>query len=208
MEERCRENIPQANFYLKNQLMKIYTKTGDHGETGLLGGRRVEKDHPAIRLCGDLDETNAGIGWAIACGLDSRLKDVLESIQQDLFIVGSHVAAHGGTSKKIPGLPPARTESLEQEIDRAESDLPAMTAFILPGGSKAGAVLHMARTICRRAERSLVTMLHEVPAESPLWSDLVYLNRLADLLFVLARLVNLREGKTETKWLPGHSAGK
>jgi len=188
--------------------MKIYTKTGDLGETGLLGGRRVEKDHPSIQLCGDLDETCAGIGLAIACGIDSRVREILESIQQDLFVVGSHVAAEGGTSKKIPLLPPDRTESLELEIDRAESELPAMTAFILPGGSMAGAALHLARTVCRRAERTLVKMLHDVSDGSPLRTDLVYLNRLADLLFVLARLVNQQADQKETRWLPNQSSGE
>ncbi len=183
--------------------MKIYTRTGDRGETGLLGGHRVAKSHLAVEVCGELDETNAAIGLAVAEGLDEDTRGLLESVQQDLFDVGAHVAACLGTQRPVPPLRAGRVETLEQAIDSHEAGLPPMTAFILPGGSKAGAALHLARTVCRRAERALVGLIEMQPDAERLAEDLVYLNRLADLLFVLARDVNLAAGQPETRWLPG-----
>lgn len=187
--------------------MKIYTRTGDRGETGLLGGHRVAKSHPAIEVCGDLDETNAAIGLAVATGIADELRAVLEPVQQDLFDVGSHVAACLGTQRPTPALRADRVAELERLIDAHDAVLPPLTAFVLPGGSPAGAALHLARTVCRRAERGLVRLLEARPDAGRLADDLVYLNRLADLLFVLARHVNHAAGQPETRWLPEERGG-
>lgn len=183
--------------------MKIYTRTGDGGETGLLGGHRVPKHAPAVAVCGDLDETNAAIGLAIALGLSAGTTSTLSGIQADLFVIGSHVAASAGTLRELPALPEDRVARLEQSIDAAEERLEPMTAFILPGGATGGAALHVARTVCRRAERSLTSLIPQASNREALGVCLIYLNRLADLLFVLARLENRIANQPETRWLPG-----
>lgn len=185
--------------------MKIYTRTGDRGETGLLGGHRVPKHHPAIGVCGDLDESNGAIGMALAFGPSGETCGMLEQIQQDLFVIGSHVAASAGTQRGLPNLPEHRVAEMEAWIDSVESRLEPMRAFILPGGSPKGAALHVARTVCRRTERSLAGLIPSAVNGELLSADLVYLNRLADLLFVLARLENRHAGRAETQWLPAPS---
>lgn len=180
--------------------MKIYTKTGDGGETGLLDGSRVPKDHLRVAACGDLDELNATLGVVLAHAAGAGLEATLSPIQRDLFALGAQVADPRG---RVPGTKPKATldEShvarLEQAIDRCEAENPPLTAFVLPGGSQPGALLHLARTVCRRAERSLVTLAREAPVE-PL--AVRYVNRLSDLLFVLARHTNLKAGVTEDRW--------
>lgn len=179
--------------------MKIYTKTGDDGTTGLLGGR-TRKDDPRVAAYGEIDELNAVIGLVRADTDDAGLSSLLQGIQRDLFALGAQLAdVRGGAAAPAEktAVPAARIEELEKAIDDAELGLPALRAFILPGGSRAGATLHVARTVCRRAERALVTLAAQA-AVDPL--PIVYLNRLSDLLFVLARRENQRAGCPEDLW--------
>jgi cob(I)alamin adenosyltransferase len=184
--------------------MKIYTKTGDDGTTGLFGGGRVPKDEPRVDAYGNVDELNAVIGMARAQPCPPDVAELLAQIQVDLFVLGAELASNPKTAKpKGPGIDqvdPVRIGVLEKAIDKAEEELPALTSFILPGGSPAGAALHLARTVCRRAERRVVGMRKN---EAVRIEVVHYLNRLSDLLFVLARLVNHRAGAPEVKWLPG-----
>jgi cob(I)alamin adenosyltransferase len=182
--------------------MKIYTKTGDRGETGLLGGVRVPKDHLAVTVCGDLDEANSVIGVVLAEGVSQANREELIRVQQDLFGLGSVVAAEVGQSRRRVPLERKRISDLEQGIDRMEESLPPMDAFILPGGGRVSALAHWARTVVRRAERNIVTLVRELKAENALENELVYLNRLSDFLFVLARFENFRLSGREQKWLP------
>lgn len=183
--------------------MRIYTRTGDQGETGLFGGGRVSKAHPRVRAYGDVDELNAVIGSAVARLPEaaSEIRDRLAIIQGDLFTLGAHLATPADARSRghIPPLPDERPATFERWIDEAEEELEPLRAFILPGGSEAGAALHLARTVCRRAERSVVELGGEIELEP---SIVVYLNRLSDLLFDLARLVNMRAGVPEQQWRP------
>jgi cob(I)alamin adenosyltransferase len=178
--------------------MKIYTKTGDDGTTGLLGAGRVGKDDPRIESYGTVDELNATLGMARACGgLDADLDGLVARVQDDLFTVGAALADPDPSGKFHNVVSENQTTKLEAEIDRLEAELPPLTQFILPGGSPAAARLHLARTICRRAERLVVHLAHlsDVP------DNLVaYLNRLSDFLFVLARAANQRSGVADTPW--------
>jgi cob(I)alamin adenosyltransferase len=181
--------------------VKIYTKTGDTGETGLLGGGRVGKDHPRTAAYGDVDELNSAVGLVRATLPTELFDELLESIQRDLFAIGGRLATPRpdkvakALAKAV--LPPERAESFERVMDDAEMELPPLRAFVLPGGTPKAATLHLARTVCRRAERSVVHLARgdEVPAEI-----LVYLNRLSDLLFTLARLANHRAGSGDVTW--------
>jgi cob(I)alamin adenosyltransferase len=179
--------------------VKIYTKTGDTGETGLFDGTRVPKSDPRVAAFGDIDELGAWIGFARACGADEETAAMLEAIQRGLFAIGSRIA---DPSHKIAARVAKAVVSaddvlrLEHWIDRLESEMPPLRRFILAGGSMAGAALHVARTICRRAERSIVA-LGEDDLEPEL---LAYVNRLSDLLFVMARATNRRAGVPEVEW--------
>ena len=180
--------------------MKIYTRTGDTGDTGLYGGTRVRKSDPRVAAYGDVDELNACLGVVRAQpGLDAEVGGLLEHIQKDLFAIGARLA---DPSEKIAGrvtkaaVGDADVERLEDWIDRFEAQLPPLRKFILPGGSAAGALLHLSRTVCRRAERGIVGL----GAASVDAHVVVYMNRLSDLLFVVARAVNHRAGRTETEW--------
>jgi cob(I)alamin adenosyltransferase len=178
----------------------IYTKTGDQGQTGLFGGGRVSKAHPRVEAYGAIDELNAALGFAAAALADPSVGPKLATIQSDLFAIGAHLATPTqakGRPPKLPPLPAARTEQIEGWIDEAEEELPPLRSFILPGGSPAGAAMHLARTISRRAERRVVALAAEEPINP---SIIVYLNRLSDLLFVLARLTNHRAGVAEHRW--------
>ena len=192
--------------------MKIYTKTGDKGETALWGGQRVPKFHPRVSAYGDVDELNSCLGAALAAiGVEktfSSLRQALTKIQEELFIIGTLLATPEGPLVKLKppfdrGLPPEACSRLESEIDAMTADLKPMTHFILPGGSLPGSSLHMARAICRRAERSIahLSALEKIPE-----GVLVYLNRLSDYLFTAARWVNAKMGQAETPWqgLPKH----
>ena len=178
--------------------MKIYTRTGDTGETSLFSGDRARKNDPRVDAYGEIDELNAWLGLARASSLDAELSVEIVSIQRDLFAVGAQLADPG--DKLAPRVTKAvigddHILRLEQLIDRLEEQLPPLRRFILAGGTPAGAALHVARTVCRRAERRIVGL--DPPVDPVL---LRYVNRLSDLLFVLARLVNHRSGVSETEW--------
>lgn len=186
--------------------MRIYTRGGDTGQTGLPGGRRVAKSALPIAACGELDELSAAIGTALAFldlaeASDSETYQHLQAIQADLLTIGSAVARAGsssaGCSRPTLQLTEGATEKLEGWIDGWEADLLPLTRFVLPGGGPTGAMLHLARTVCRRAERALVELNSETPLPS---SILPYMNRLSDLLFVLARWVNQSQGVPEPIW--------
>ena len=182
--------------------MKIYTKTGDDGETGLLGGVRVSKNHTCIEVCGTLDELNSMLGWARSEIQVAEVDQVLARIQNDLFDLGARVAASlGKQDNRIAEITQGHIQYLESSIDKLQSGLPELKQFILPGGSAVASQLHLARAICRRAERSLVG-LRTLETNCDLTNELVYLNRLGDLLFVAARYVNVLSGQTETPWSP------
>ena len=181
--------------------MKIYTKTGDDGETGLFGGGRVPKDDPRVEAYGDVDELNAVIGMARAVELMPRIDELLVAVQRDLFAVGALLATPD-REKMAQHLQKARIDErriaeLEQAIDDAESELEPLRAFILPGGTPKAAALHVARTVCRRAERHVVRLQQAVELPG---LAVIYLNRLSDLLFTLARLANRRAGAGEVTW--------
>lgn len=177
--------------------MKIYTRTGDAGETALFGSGRVTKASPRVGAYGDVDELNAFIGIAAAQVEDDAVRDALERVQRDLFALGALLATPDPARRREKWqLPAARISTLEEEIDGWEEELPPLTAFILPGGSRAGASLHAARTVCRRAERAIIAL-----ASSDLPETVIpYVNRLSDWLFVCARLVNRRAGVEERTW--------
>ena len=178
--------------------MKIYTRTGDSGETSLFDGTRVMKSDARVDAYGEVDELNAWLGFARALALDSDLDAALDAIQRDLFAVGAQLAdpadriAARVTKATVGDADVAR---LEQLIDRLEAELSPLRRFILAGGTQAGAVLHLARTVCRRAERRIVAL--DPPADPVL---IRYVNRLADLLFVLARAANHRAQVKEAEW--------
>ena len=179
--------------------MKIYTKTGDLGETSLLGGTRVPKDHPRVAAYGDVDETNAGLGAARALA-QQPLERLLFAIQKDLFAIGAQLAdpSHKVAAKRAKAaVTAARVRRLERAIDAREKKLPQLRSFVLPGGTPAAALLHQTRTVCRRAERSVVTLAREADVDARI---IVYLNRLSDLLFVLARFENHGAGVAEDRW--------
>lgn len=178
--------------------MKIYTRTGDGGETGLLGGSRVSKDVLRLELCGTLDELNAVLGLARAEGLPTAADESIDRIQHELFRFGAHLASPSG---KVAVAPVGQSEvnRLESEIDAFDSELSPLDRFVLPGGSRGAAALHLARTVCRRAERRVVSLMRESPGGvEP--AALRYLNRLSDLLFVVARLCNQAAGAPEVFW--------
>ncbi len=178
---------------------RIYTRAGDEGKTGLVDGTRVSKADPRVAAYGDVDELNAYLGLARARKPDEDIDGLLERIQRDLFALGARLAdpreaPTGGPPKAVLG--PADVTRLEQAIDTLDAELPPLRRFILPGGSETGALLHLARTVCRRAERRVVGL--GPGAVDPL--AIVYINRLSDLLFVMARTVNRRAGAGETEW--------
>jgi cob(I)alamin adenosyltransferase len=181
--------------------MKIYTKTGDRGETALFGGGRVSKDHPRVAAYGDVDELNSVIGLIRATEPAGFFDPLLESIQRDLFSIGGHLATPDPerVSKALEkaALSPERVSEFERAMDEAERELPPLKAFVLPAGTPKASALHLARTVCRRAERSVVHLAqsNEVPG-----LFLIYLNRLSDLLFTLARLANHRGGVKDVTW--------
>ncbi len=177
--------------------MKIYTRAGDAGETGLYGGQRVLKDAVRVETYGTVDECNAVLGEVLAAGVDDETRATLTRIQGELFEVGADLATPSARGETVPRVRPEETARLESEIDRFEEELPPLRHFILPGGSPGGAALHSARAVCRRAERLLVS-LERVEEVNPEVGR--YLNRLSDHLFVLARLVNHRAGAPETIW--------
>lgn len=178
--------------------MKIYTKTGDEGQTSLYGGARLPKDSLRIEAYGTVDELNAHLGVVRTLPLPPDVPPLLERIQSELFVLGADLATPPGVSAdRVRRVGDAEIGRLEQDIDQFDAGLPALSSFILPSGAPAGAQLHVARTVCRRAERRVVRLVRE---ESLDLSPVVYLNRLADLLFVLARHVNRALAAPETPW--------
>jgi cob(I)alamin adenosyltransferase len=181
--------------------MKIYTRTGDSGDTGLFGGGRVPKDHPRVSAYGAVDELNAVIGVSLATDPSDFERPLLLSLQRDLFAIGGRLAAPNpakvekALAKAV--LPPGRVGQLEAAIDRADKELEPLSAFVLPGGSPKAAALHHARTVCRRAEREVVRLARDEAVPTDI---LVYLNRLSDLLFTVARLASRRAGAPEETW--------
>ncbi len=180
--------------------MKLYTKTGDDGTTGLFGGGRVKKASLRVDAYGTVDELNATIGVARATKLEPFTDGVLAQVQVDLFTLGAELACVPGKEAKLSMklLDAADAERLEKAIDAAEDGLPPLKSFVLPGGSAQAAALHFCRTVCRRAERGILS-LDDVPARSEI---VIYLNRLSDLLFVLARKANHTAGVEDVPWAP------
>jgi cob(I)alamin adenosyltransferase len=177
--------------------VKIYTRTGDTGLTGLLGGLRVKKHDPRVEAYGTVDELNASLGIARATHTTSRVDQILAHIQSELFVVGAELATPTPEGRLHGQITESHVARLEEMIDLCEAELPALKNFILPGGCNSAAHLHFSRSICRRAER-LVVSLAESATVSP--HVIVYLNRLGDLLFVLARYENDRAGVPDEKW--------
>lgn len=179
--------------------MKIYTRSGDLGETGLFGGPRVGKDMVRVEVYGTVDELNAVLGQVIAESVPDDIGRLLVRIQNELFEVGAELATPDPVAKGTRTIGPDQVRALEAEIDRYEKELPPLSSFILPGGTRPAAALHMARTVCRRAERRLVSLVRD--SHEPISLVLMaYLNRLGDLLFVLARAVNARAGQPDIPW--------
>ncbi len=178
--------------------MKIYTRSGDDGETSLYGGQRVWKDALRVQTYGTVDECNAALGVALTQIPDPELQEVIQRIQGELFEVGADLATPLARGETVPRVQSGETQRLEQEIDLFEAELTPLRQFILPGGGSGGAVLHLARTVCRRAERHLVTLEQSEDINPEVGR---YLNRLSDHLFVLARLVNHRAQRSETPWI-------
>ncbi len=188
-------------------LSRIYTKTGDQGETGLVGGQRVPKDAQRIEVFGTVDELNSFVGLARISARESglnELESIFERVQHELFNLGSVLATlPQDLHPKQPRITKETIERLEREIDRYNASLPSLRSFVLPGGSRICAELHVCRTVCRRAERTLVTMSHaeEIPIEA-----MLYLNRLSDAMFVWSRWVNQALGVEEALWQPNKGA--
>jgi cob(I)alamin adenosyltransferase len=184
--------------------MRIYTRTGDQGETGLFGGQRVPKNHPRVAAYGEVDELNAHLGLCAALCEDEELRTTLERLQNDLFVVGADLATPQEEGDRVGSRPVQRISegmaaALEALIDAYEEGVEPLSSFILPGGTLLAAQLHLARCVCRRAERAVLTAAGRETLNPEV---LVYLNRLSDLLFTLARAANHRAAHPETPWLP------
>ena len=183
--------------------MKIYTRTGDAGDTALFGGGRVRKDDARVEAYGEVDELSATIGLAIveAERIDGKASERLRLIQEDLFSIGAHLATpaiEGAAASHLPSLPAERIAEMEAWIDEADGSLPPLRNFILPGGTESAARLHLARAVCRRAERRVLTLAAVAPVNGTI---IVYLNRLSDLLFMQAREANTNAGREDVPWL-------
>ena len=178
--------------------MKIYTRTGDTGDTGLAGGGRTEKDSPTMHAVGSVDELNAALGLPLASEIPLEIEKVLKQVQSPLFDLGAVLAARADYDPGVD-LPESEITWLENQIDNLDRELPALRQFILPGGHPCAAQMHMARAICRRAEREVVALHRN---NKPKFNTaLVYLNRLSDYLFVAARTINVKQAIEETPWL-------
>ena len=182
-----------------HRLSRIVTRTGDAGTTGLGDGSRVPKHSPRIEAIGSVDELNSTIGVVLAEDLPAPIEALLTDIQHDLFDLGGELSIPGHSA-----ITPEHIERLEDAVERYNADLPPLKEFILPGGTRAAALVHVARTVCRRAERSVVAL---AATESPSSSSRIYLNRLSDLLFVLARALNRAGGAPDVLWQKGRARG-
>ena len=182
--------------------MKIYTKTGDEGQTSLYGGKRVPKDHIRIESYGTVDELNSNIGFLISSINHLPLKKELFTIQDYLFVLGSHLAADPSKPKlKLPDIGETQIKEIESWIDCWQNELEPLKTFILPGGSSSAAIAHICRTVCRRAERNMVSLNHVESIEHEL---LIYINRLSDYLFVIARFLNKLNDVDDIPWEKGY----
>jgi cob(I)alamin adenosyltransferase len=184
---------------MANRLSRIVTRTGDDGSTGLASGERVAKDQPRVAAMGDVDELNSNIGLLLTETLPDAVRDALVGVQHDLFDLGGELSLPGHTL-----VTEAHLSRIDNLIEQFNNDLPPLREFILPGGSRAAALAHVARVVCRRAERTLVNLrhnadLHSLPSQ--------YLNRLSDLLFVLARVINRAGGGSDVHWQQGRKPG-
>jgi cob(I)alamin adenosyltransferase len=181
------------------RLTRIYTRTGDRGETALGAGQRLPKDHPRIAAYGTVDELSSALGMALAAELDGRLASELRRIQNELFHLGSDLCfrEEDKTGRELPRIEERHVAALERIIDELNGELGPLANFILPGGSAGAACLHLARTVCRRAERRVVALMRE---EAVGEHTLAYLNRLSDALFVMARWENRRRGVPDVLW--------
>jgi cob(I)alamin adenosyltransferase len=177
--------------------MKIYTRTGDQGDTGLFGGGRVSKTDARIGTCGTIDEFNATLGLARAAGLPSQLDEILLLLQNRMFDLGAEITSPDAESRETELLQQTDVNNLEGLIDSIDERLPTLSFFILPGGTQAAATLHLARCVCRRAERELVALSQQVPVREIVLS---YVNRVSDLLFVMARAANAEAGVDDVRW--------
>ncbi len=182
--------------------MKLYTRTGDDGTTGLIGGGRVPKDDARVSAYGEIDELNAVMGWC-ACPLEQTQVDRVQHIQHTLFVIGAELATTPGNTARPSFVPieEAEVKGLEGWIDESTDHVPPLRNFILPGGSEGGARLHVARSVCRRAERAVITLASSEEVRPVI---IHYLNRLSDLLFVWARETNHDQGQPEVPWEPTH----
>jgi cob(I)alamin adenosyltransferase len=180
---------------MAHRLTKIYTRTGDGGTTGLASGSRVAKDAPRIEVIGAVDELNSALGALLAETLPDAVRACLDDVQHDLFDLGGELSVPGH-----PIMTKSHVERLERELDRFNAGLPPLKDFILPGGARAAALAHVARAVCRRAERRLITLARKQKIAPPLRS---YLNRLSDLLFVIARVLNRAAGRPDVQWQQG-----
>ena len=194
-KDRCARNL-----FLLHSALKIYTKTGDKGETSLFGGKRVGKDTLRIEAYGTVDELNSLLGVCRSLNTAKEVDAILEQIQNDLFTLGADLATpQDSKAKAVKRISTSDTSRLEQHIDKIDPTLEPLKHFVLPGGSRTASMLHFARTVCRRAERLVVQLAREETiGEEPV----IYLNRLSDLLFVLVRWVNTISNMHETKWNP------
>jgi cob(I)alamin adenosyltransferase len=179
----------------------IYTRSGDQGETGLFGGGRVRKDDPRVDAYGEVDELNATVGLARSLGMDPELDRWAGEVQEQLFTVGAVLATPAGTqaAAHVPQVQPGWASAMEAMIDQLDRELPALRQFILPGGTSVASSLHLARTVCRRAERKVVGLARTGAVGAEV---VVYLNRLSDYLFTLARAANARGGVKDVPWNP------
>ena len=186
--------------------MRIYTRTGDSGDTALFGGVRVGKDHPRVTAYGTVDELNSVLGWALTQVSAGATAERLSRIQHDLFALGSDLAnpqpAEGRRRPSTPPLPGERISEMEGWMDEADRDLSPLRHFVLPGGAPGAAALHVARSVCRRAERAVVSLSSDESVDGVV---LAYLNRLSDLLFVFARLENARAAQGDVLWKPSQN---
>lgn len=199
--------LPPRSGSCDTAAVKIYTKTGDDGTTGLFGGARVKKASARVDAYGTVDELNATIGVARATKLDAFSDALLNRVQVDLFTLGAELACVPGKEDNLGMalLEMADAEVLERGIDEAEKTLPPLKNFVLPGGTAGAAALHLARTVCRRAERAVLLIEHgDAPARTEV---VVYLNRLSDLLFTLARRANAEAGVEDVPWAPRGKRG-
>lgn len=196
----------QAEKKMAIRINRVYTRTGDKGQTSLVGGHKVGKDHPRVEAYGDIDELNATLGLArlslqaLPEASRKRLDGILARIQNELFNLGSELATRPEELRPTqPRIEPRHVEQLEAEIDDLNESLPELTSFVLPGGGPAGAALHLSRTVCRRAERRVVSLAAQEPVNP---EPIRYLNRLSDALFVFARWAAKEAGEEENLWRP------